>query len=335
MSRSFEALLARAGWQDAQRAWLVADASFRRYCRLTLNGATRLLMDAPPDREDVRAYMAIAQHLRARGLSAPEVFAADPAQGYLLIEDFGPRTYNRALAERPGDALGLYTRAVDVLAVLHQAPAPDQLLLPNGTTWPLPRYDPDLIADHVSLFGQWYLPAIGRDPQAAAAIEAAVTAQAPVPARPVLCLRDYHIDNLMVLPNRSEVAAVGLLDFQDAVAGHPAYDLMSLVEDARHDVAEADRLIRHYLTRTGQAEEPFRRAFARWGMVRHLRILGTFARLWRRDGKDRYLQHIPRVWRHLDRAVEAAGETALQKALAQLVPAEQRRLPLTPPPSEL
>ncbi|MGF1501115.1 MAG: aminoglycoside phosphotransferase family protein [Paracoccaceae bacterium] len=299
------ALLCAAGWGDATRTPLAGDASARRYLRLRLGDRTAVLMDADPDRgEDVRPFLAVTDWYRARGLSAPEPLAADLSHGFLLLEDLGDALLARVAADRPEVEPDLYAAAVDLIA--EPVPAPEAIG-DGATRQPLAPYDAAVYRPEAALATDWYLPgATGRPVPAetvAAFADALDAALAPVAdAPPTLVHRDYHAENLLWLPEREGAARIGLLDYQDALAGHPAYDLVSLLEDARRDTAPALRramLARFLDRRTDLDPDTFAAAYAALGAQRNLKILGIFARLSRRDGKPRYLAHMPRVWRHL------------------------------------
>ncbi len=286
--------LATTDWADADVSALSGDASFRRYFRLTAAGGRQaLLMDAPPDKEDLPAYLQVDRYLLALGLSAPEVYAADETNGFAIIEDFGEQTYTR-LIQQGADVKALYELAVDVLLELQQRADVGQIHRPP--------YDNDFMLQEVSLLVDWYLPALRgkavdesvRKDYLAAWL--AVFEQLPV-YQPTLVLRDYHVDNLMILADRSGVQRCGLLDFQDAMIGHPAYDLVSLLEDARRDVSET--LGSDMLSRYHQSPMAAQNGFDDWYQVlaaqRHAKVAGIFVRLCKRDGKAVYLPHIPRV----------------------------------------
>ena len=227
------AFLDGCGWGGARLAPLASDASFRRYYRLGGNGRRAVLMDAPPPQEDVVPYICVSQLLRRLGFSAPEVFAEDRARGFLLIEDFGDDTYTRLL-DRGADEPALYTLAVDTLIELQRAVGI------RGTP-DLPAYDAERLLAEAALLVDWYAPAALGEPLSDARRDEyldlwrRLLPQAALPGD-TLVLRDYHVDNLMLLPDRSGVRGCGLLDFQDAVCGPPSYDLVSLLEDARRDV---------------------------------------------------------------------------------------------------
>lgn len=319
--------LAGAGYGKARLGWLAADASFRRYGRLSGGPAPALVMDAPPDHEDVRPWLAVARHLADLGFSAPAVLAADAAAGLLLIEDFGDDTFTRLLAKGEDEA-ALYDLAVDVLAELHALPsaraAPD---------WLAP-YDMDKLLTEAALFVDWYLPALrGRDTGAgdrADYIALWREAFATAVEAPTLVLRDYHVDNLMRVPGRAGIRACGLLDFQDAVAGHPAYDLASLLEDARRDLGPgiaARACDRYFAARAPIDREAFEAACMVLGAGRSAKIIGIFTRLCVRDGKARYLAHIPRVWRLLERDLAHPALGRVRAWFDCAVAPEDRRVP--------
>lgn len=290
------AFLDAAGWRGADAVPLAGDASNRRYLRVRRGAESAVLMDAPPERgEDVRPFVAIARHLGRLGLSAPRVLAEDASGGLLLLEDLGDDLYARHLARDPAREADLYAAAVDVLLALHRHPAPADL----------PAYDSRTMPEPGALALDWYVH--DGDPDADPATRAALLgalrdALAPFDAAPrVLVQRDYHAQNLLWLPHRTGAARVGLLDFQDAAAGHPAYDLVSLVEDARRDVSpEAARsCLARYAAGCGIDAATLAAACAAMGAQRNLRILGVFARLSLHFGKPSYVDLIPRVWRHL------------------------------------
>jgi aminoglycoside/choline kinase family phosphotransferase len=309
----------KGGWGDARESLLAGDASFRTYYRLTRLARTAVVMDAPPPGEDVRPFVRMARHLRVLGLSAPEVFAVDEGNGFLLLEDLGDDTFSRMLAAGLDEKL-LYERATDVLTAL-QAAGPQALL--GG----LNVYLGDALIEAAMLLPEWYVPAVRQRPvdvQEGNDYRAAWRAcLAALPAMPTtLMLRDYHKDNLLWLPDRPGVKACGLLDFQDAQEGHCAYDLVSLIEDARRDVAPAvhEACLARYIARTGVDENDFKTGFAVMAAQRHGRILGLFQRLARRDGKPEYLMHLPRVWRHFERALQHEALAPLRAWVDAVLP---------------
>jgi N-acetylmuramate 1-kinase len=322
--------LARAGFAEASRQYMQGDASTRAYERLTLNGASYILMnspkrpDGPPVRdgkpysaiahlaESVKPFVAMAQALRQRGFSAPAIVAADRAAGLLVIEDLGQELVVDAAAAAPIEAR--YELATDLLAALHCQALPNVLPVEPGVDYALPRYDMEALLIEVELLVDWYLPLLksrlagARRDDYVALWHDALLPLFETPATWVL--RDYHSPNLLWLPERQGVARIGLLDFQDAVMGPAAYDLASLLQDARVNVPEKVEiaLLSRY-ARARRAAEPgfdaavFAKTYATLAAQRASKILGIFARLDRRDGKPQYLRHIPRVWGYLQRSL--------------------------------
>lgn len=287
-----DAFLAAAGWAGAEVVALPGDASFRRYFRVTRDdAASALLMDAPPPREDPRPFVNVARWLDGNGMRAPRIFHADEDRGLVLIEDFGVQRMREHLDAHPQDEVATYTAAVDALA--------DLRALPPG---PFPAYSLAEYLREVRLFIEWYCPARGLDIDAAgyeAAWRAVLEPLLPRQTPGVTVLRDYHAENIMLL---GSVERQGLLDFQDALIGHPAYDLVSLLQDARREV-DADletRMLIHYASLTG-ADAEFLDDYAVLGAQRNAKIVGIFVRLWQRDAKPHYLGYIPRVWNLLER----------------------------------
>jgi aminoglycoside/choline kinase family phosphotransferase len=318
--------LAHAGLPYEQILALPADASFRRYFRLLGAPRPALVMDAPPGREDVRPFVKIARHLRRLGLSAPEILAVDDALGFVLLEDFGEDTFTRLLNSGE-DPKPLYELAVDALAALHRHPAALEIELPD--------YEGETLIAAAALLPQWYLPARrgANDPAAEnefRAIWADILNTLP-PAPRTLVIRDFHVDNLMLLPGRDGVAACGILDFQDAATGARPYDLMSLLQDARRDLPPdlEPAMIERYHERANTEDRP---AFDAWYQVlaaqRHCRILGVFVRLDVRDAKPGYLPHLPRVAAQLARAVETPRLASLRAWLRRYLPDFEEPMPL-------
>lgn len=307
------AFIARAGWAAADRRVLAADASPRRYDRLTWGAQTAVLMDAPPEKaEDVRPFVLMARHLRALGLSAPAVLAEDAANGFLLLEDLGDALFARVLEGDPKAEATLYTAAVEVLATLQSAPPPPGL----------PDHTPAFMAEAAGLSLTWYARAVTGARQDATPLQAAMAEAmaAHCTKAPALVLRDYHAENLLWLPGRAGLARVGLLDFQMGSMGQPEYDLISLLQDARRDVAPdlARAMIGHFAAITGADPACTETACAVLGAQRALRILGGFTRLCLLHGKPGYIRLIQRVWAHLQGNLAHPALAALRAAAISL-----------------
>lgn len=298
--------LAAHRFENAVQQPLTGDASFRRYIRVRAGAGNAMLMDAPPDKENTAAYLAVAGHLSAHGYSAPAILAHDLAAGLMLIEDLGDDSFTAVLKRNPASEHGLYEAAIDLLAEWHNRTPP----LADAKALPLPLYDHHPLMREAQLFADWYLPQVVGKEQASAlgkeymGIWARVLSQAPLAAGHFVH-RDYHADNLLWLPDREGAKRVGLLDFQDALYGDPAYDLVSLLEDARRDVPPslAEAMVQRYLSATGMPQERFDAAYRVLGAQRNSKIVGIFVRLAARDGKCQYLNYLPRVWKHLERDV--------------------------------
>jgi hypothetical protein len=339
-------------WAGAAIAYVQGDASTRSYARLSRDTATAILMDAPrqPDGPPVRdgkpysqiahlaedmarAFMAIAQPLRAAGLSAPEVLAHDLAHGLLLVEDLGDRLFGAEIRAGTPQA-EMWRAAVDALVHLRRVPVPAALPLPDGTSYCLPRRDRAAFEIEIELLLDWLWPELKGAPA-----PEEVRAEFQAAWQPVLdrllalpggwLLRDYHSPNLIWLPERSGVGRVGILDFQDAVNEHFAFDLVSLLQDARVDVSqELEReLLSHYCAAVRRSEPHFDEAeftlaYNAFGAQRNTKILGIFARLARRDGKPQYLAHLPRIWGYLERDLR-------HPALASLAAWYDRHFPVS------
>jgi len=311
--------LAAHGWEGAEIRPLAGDASFRRYFRVhAADGRTAVLMDAPPEHEDVGPFLAVAGHLLERGFSPPRPIALDRREGLLLLEDFGDDRVGPLLERQPERERGIYETAVDMLARLGARPAPPDLA----------HYDEPAMVREVALFTEYYAPALGMSVDEQGFFQAWRMVWGDilkiVEKNPVLVVRDYHADNLMVLPDRSDL---GLLDFQDALAGHPAYDLVSLLQDARRDVTpalEADMLDRY--AEAAEVEDPtaFRAQYEILGAQRNSKILGIFTRLWKRDGKPHYLPLQPRVWGYLERNLEHPALGPVRAWFDANVPVDKR-----------
>ena len=313
--------LAACGWEGAEILPLAGDASFRRYFRVRDGDRSAVLMDAPPPHEDPRPFVAVAEWLASTGLSAPEILARDLDKGLLLLADFGSSRLRETLDEDPARERELYVLATDVLVHLH-GHAPMAGLKTHGLEQWL---------DELSLFTDWYCPAVGATVDVdgyRAAWEEVLRPVAADGLGPVTVLRDYHAENIMLVEGRGGVAHFGLLDFQDALAGHPAYDLASVLEDARRDVSEEIEraMIDRYVSATAQGDS-FERAYWALAAQRNTRILGVFTRLWRRDGKPGYRRFQPRMWGLLERDLAQPHLRPVREWFDRSIPAEYRREP--------
>lgn len=310
--------LAANGWAGAAITPLAGDASFRRYFRVQQGRRQAVLMDAPPPHEDPRPFVAVAEWLGEAGLSAPEVLARDLDRGLLLLSDLGSDRLRETVDGSPERERELYELATDVLVHLHSHP-PMSGLPPHG----LPQW-----LEELQLFTDWYCPAVGAQVDEAgyhAAWRQVLTPVAEDGLGPVTVLRDYHAENIMLIGERSGIAHLGLLDFQDALAGHPAYDLCSVLEDARRDVSpEVERaMLDRYMAGTGAGPE-FERAYWVLAAQRNTRILGVFTRLWKRDGKPHYRRFQPRMWGLLERDLAQPGLEPVREWFERNLPAAYR-----------
>ena len=310
------AFLAAHGWGDAQILPLAGDASFRRYFRVVDGARQAVLMDAPPPHEDPRPFIAVAEFLCEQGLTAPTIFARDLEQGLLLIEDFGDVRLRETVDAALHDEADHYAGATDLLVHLHTRPPMDGLPVHGLDHW----------LDEVMLFADWYCPAleIAVDRDAFRAAWAAVLTPVENDRLPrVTVLRDFHAENIMLVPGKHGIQHYGLLDFQDALVGHPAYDLASVLEDARRDVTPAVEaaMLARYQAATGHDIEA-----AYWALAaqRNTRILGVFVRLWKRDGKPHYKSFQPRMWGLLERDLAHASLAPVRAWFDENVPAEKR-----------
>ncbi len=334
--------LTASGFGDAERQLLPGDASTRRYERLIRNGRSFMLMDQAPALESqpcgqsqtpaerqasgynamarlaagrIEAFVAAAHYLREQGLSAPEIFHVDAANGLLISEDLGDDLF-AALIARGQDETPLYMSAIEAQARLHELTPPD--VLEGG--WPLLSYDDLALKTGADLFIDWYPKYDQGHPLSADALADWEGLWAPLRRRAedgatVFIHRDYHAENLMWLPDREGVARVGMIDFQDALRSHPSWDLLSLLQDARRDVSpELERAaLDHYFSlRPSVDREAFMRDYTALATLNEARILGIFARLIVRDHKPRYGQFMPRMWGHLARNLEAPGMEGLK-----------------------
>lgn len=314
--KSLHAFVAACGCDISTLQLVAGDASNRKYYRIHHAGKTRIVMDAPPEKgEDVRPFIQIAEWLRHAGLSAPQLYEIDAASGFLLIEDLGNDLFARLLEQGTADEVVLYRAAIDVLVQIQHADPPD-----------LAPYSAETMADLAMLSVDWYLPGVTGQTNSNAAhslfavMRDRLATLTDMPG--VLIQRDYHAENLLWLPERQDKARVGLLDFQDAMIGHPAYDLVSVLQDARRDVPSTvqAKVLGYYSDklRTGSS---FKYDYHVLGLQRNLRILGVFARLCMRDNKPGYVDLIPRVWSHIVHNLDAIGDLELSQCVEDILPA--------------
>lgn len=286
--------LESAGWGEAVIDPIPGDASFRRYFRIRNGARQAMLMHAPPPHEDPAPFLLVAQWLTNNGMRAPEIYAQNPREGWVLIEDFGNDRMRDWIDLNPVGELAAYKGAIDALVELHR--------LDPG---PFSPYDLAAYQREAALLTEWYCPAVGLsvDEEGYRAAWDEVLSPMLIRQQPgVTVLRDYHAENIMLLGDPREGAPQGLIDFQDALVGHAAYDLVSLLQDARRDVTpELERaMLDRYIAACAPGLE-FEADYARLGAQRNAKIVGIFTRLYKRDGKPRYLELIPRVWALMER----------------------------------
>lgn len=307
-----EEFLEHAGWRMARRVPLAGDASARHYTRLHLPGGTAILMDCPPGQgEDPMRFVRVAEWLLEQGYSAPRILARDPGVGLLLLEDLGEGLLAHLIAADPTCEAPLYAAVADFLADLHRRALPDFVAPLDGAA----------LAGLLAWVDDWYIPAFRADPvpelpRTVARLYSELAGHEPA----VLSMRDFHAENLLWLPDRVGHARLGLLDFQDAVAAHPAYDLVSLLQDARRDVTAATEAatLARYIAESGRNSDAFGAIYALLGAQRALRILAVFARLCLHLGRPRYLDFMPRVWGHLQRNLAHPALADLAQVAARL-----------------
>ncbi len=345
--RALREFLEGAGALDATRLRMPGDASTRSYARLAKSGGTLILMNSPkrPDgpaiydgksysaavhlAEDVKPFVAVARGLRERGFSAPAVHHGDLDAGFLITEDFGNAPFVEG--EPPAPIAERYQMAADVLAALHREPLPETLPLAPGISYAIPVFDTDALLVELGLMPEWYLP--DRNAALADGLRNEFTAlwrellAVPLAAPKTWVIRDFHSPNLIWLDERPDIKKVGIIDFQDAVLGHPAYDLVSLLQDARVDVPEQLELalLTRYIKARRDADSGFDAAafaehYAIMSAQRNTRLLGTFARLNRRDGKPHYLKHQPRIWSYLTRSLAHPALSGIRAWYGEHVP---------------
>jgi aminoglycoside/choline kinase family phosphotransferase len=319
--------LTRNGWAGAVRRMLAGDASFRRYERVHFGNSIAVLMDAPPPWEDVRPFIAVTDVLARCGVTVPNIIARDEQEGFLLLEDLGDLSFTRLLRAEPQRERELYLAATDALIAIHVASTAHAATLSSA----LPPYDMAVYLREAGLFAEWFLPQIhgiarARDlREEYLAIWRGILTKAP-PKQHCIVHRDYHADNLFWLSERTGHHAVGMIDYQDALWGDPAYDLASLLEDARRDVSDstvADCFAR-YCTEIGENAHEFAARFSVIAAQRNAKIIGIFARLCIRDGKAHYLDYLPRVWGHFMQDISHPLLAPLRSFVEAHVPPEWR-----------
>ena len=319
---AISAFLTAHGFSAARQEALPQDASFRRYVRLTGGPRAALLMDAPPP-EDVQMFVRVAVYLAGLGLSVPEIIGYDTEQGLVLEEDLGENMFPQVMSQETMPAL--FDAAVDVLTVMQRGPVPDFL----------PRWDADAMRDSAlaTLCDWWWPAAFGGTAPAAARAEFAQALEmmlAPVTGPVCFVHRDFFAGNLISLPQREGVRRVGVIDFQTAALGHPAYDLVSLIEDARREVpppVAARARARFLAARPELVADGFDAAFAACAAQRHLRVAGQWVRLAMRDRRPQYLAHGPRTWRLLEVALRHPVAAPLARAMDRWIPPAMRGTP--------
>jgi aminoglycoside/choline kinase family phosphotransferase len=272
-----------------------------------------MLMDAPPPHEDPGPFLDVGQWLSQHGHRAPAIHAEDRARGLVLIEDFGEARMRDWLDDNADAEHDVYARAIDALVRLRASPP-----------GPFPPYDMETYLREAALFTEWYCPAMKLDVDAEGYREAFEEVLAPMLPRQmpgVTVLRDYHAENIMLLDGGHQ----GLIDFQDALVGHPAYDLVSLLQDARRDVSpELERAMLDRYRAQVDAGAEFEADYARLGAQRNAKIVGIFSRLWKRDGKPRYLAFVPRVWEAMERDLKHPALAPVAEWFAANIPQEVR-----------
>lgn len=311
--------LKQNGWGGAELVPVAGDASFRRYFRAVSGDRQAILMDAPPPHEDPRPFIQIAEFLKAQNFATPAIFAKDLDRGLVLLEDFGDRRMREHLDHRPEDEDRIYRQVVDLIRDIHTKPAA-----------PIASYDWAQYLREVNLLPEWYCPAQKLSVDMTGFVDVWNKALAPVIAAqnpPVTVMRDYHAENIMLL----EDGRLGLLDFQDALVGHPAYDLVSMLQDARRDVSDEleQAMLEHYLTaHSDHAADVFRSHYAILGAQRNTKIIGIFTRLFVRDGKSRYLDFLPRMWRLLEKDLRHPDLAEVADWFDHNIPNEVRLRPI-------
>ncbi|MES2983772.1 MAG: phosphotransferase [Pseudomonadota bacterium] len=322
-SADMDDFLQRIGWHGATRHFLAGDASFRRYERVENAGTVAVLMDAPPPWEDVRPFIAVTDMLAGCGVTVPSILARDEEGGFLLLEDMGDQSFTRLLKAHPERERAIYLAATEALVAIHTASRAHAATLSQV----LKPYDTTVYLREAALLAEWFLPQIYGLERAQALRGEYLDLwrdclQQAQPKQSCLVHRDYHADNLFWLEDRTGHGAVGMIDYQDALWGDPAYDLASLLEDARRDVSlstMADCFAR-FATETGEESHAFAARYAIIAAQRNAKIIGIFARLCLRDGKAHYLDYLPRVWAHFMHDLNHPALAPLRGFIEQHVP---------------
>ncbi len=318
-----DAFLQGTGWEAAQQQALAADASYRTYRRLQQGDETALLMVAPPAHEPkTPIFVTLSNWLCQAGLSAPRIIKSDLAQGLVLLEDFGVQSFSQVLEDAPEREAALYSLAGDVVCYLAGRALPD-----------LPPYDEATMRTELSVFcDDWWPDAFGTEmpSDVRAAFDRAWDAPLALAEKarqtaPIVTLRDFHKDNLFFLPNRTGPAQVGLIDFQDALIGHAAYDVVSLLQDVRRDISDAVQ--NEVLNAVSKAlgDPHFETGYAIYGAQRALKILGVFVRLDRRDGKPAYRVHLGRCWNRFLSNMDQPALASVKTWLDTHIPVQKRQ----------
>jgi aminoglycoside/choline kinase family phosphotransferase len=303
------------GWGGGKVSLLAADASFRRYFRISdKDGRCAVIMDAPPPHEDPTPFIKVATYLRDHGLRAPDIMGHDLDRGLVLLEDFGDIRMRDHLDDHPDKETGIYQKAIDTLAELSVKSAAN-----------VPPYDMDAYLREVRLLTEWYVPAMGLSVPSEEFDKIWQDALSPLVKEEHLkttVLRDYHAENIMLLADGSQ----GIIDFQDALVGHRAYDLVSLLQDARRDVSpELETAMFEYYCASVETGPDFGAHYALLGAQRNTKIIGIFTRLWKRDGKARYLDFLDRMWTYLERDLDHPQLAPLKSWFDTNIPKTIRR----------
>lgn len=324
---AMDEFLVRIGWAGASRRMLAGDASFRRYERVEHENVIAVLMDAPPPWEDVRPFLAVTGHLATLGLTVPNIIAVDEEQGLLLLEDLGDQSFTRLLKGAPEREAELYLAATDALAIIYRSSQTNGAKLSAE----LKPYDMAVYLREAALFAEWFLPQVVGVEKARVLREEYLTIWRGILSGANLkqsCLvhRDYHADNLFWLDDRTGHHAVGMIDYQDALWGDPAYDLASLLEDARRDVSRATvtDCFARFVAQTGENAQDLAMRYAILAGQRNAKIIGIFCRLCVRDAKAHYLDYLPRVWGHFMHDISHPVLAPLRAFVEQHVPVAYR-----------